>query len=79
MCVFAKTQMTNKLNVKISNLGEKINSPYADYGPIMNADESIMVFRFQSTDPGIMMHELGRTMVHIEGLELIKQWISSLK
>jgi len=36
--------MANKLNVKISNLGAKINSPYSDFGPIMNADESIMVF-----------------------------------
>ena len=41
-------------------------------------DKSIMVYRFESTDPGIMMPELGRTMVHKEGLELIKQWILNL-
>ena len=42
-------------------------------------EESIMVYRFDSTDPGIMMPELGRTMIHKEGLELIKEWILSLE
>ena len=41
-------------------------------------DESILVYRFESTDPGIMMPELGRSMVHQEGLNLIKEWIKSL-
>ena len=41
-------------------------------------EESIMVYRFNSTDPGIMMPELGRTMVHKEGLELIKDWIDNI-
>ncbi len=41
-------------------------------------EKSIMVYRFESTDPGIMMPELGRTMVHKEGLDLIKQWILNL-
>ncbi|HIA36285.1 MAG TPA: hypothetical protein EYN89_05995 [Flavobacteriales bacterium] len=44
MCEFAKSQMANRLNVKISNLGEKINSTYSDFGPILNTDESIMAF-----------------------------------
>ena len=41
-------------------------------------EESILVYRFESTDPGIMMPELGRVMVHEEGLSLIKEWILSL-
>jgi len=41
-------------------------------------DKSILVYRFESTDPGIMMPELGRSMVHKEGLQLIKEWILSL-
>jgi uncharacterized repeat protein (TIGR03806 family) len=40
-------------------------------------DESILVYRMESTEPGIMMPELGRTMVDEEGLELIREWISS--
>ena len=41
-------------------------------------EKSILVYRFESTDPGIMMPELGRVMVHEEGLSLIKEWILSL-
>ena len=42
-------------------------------------NKSILVYRFDSTEPAVMMPELGRTMVHKEGLELIKQWIISLQ
>ena len=41
-------------------------------------EKSIMVYRFKSTNPGNMMPELGRTMVHKEGLDLIEKWILSL-
>lgn len=39
-------------------------------------DESIMVYRMASQDPGEMMPELGRSLVHREGLELIRRWIA---
>ena len=42
-------------------------------------EHSILIYRFNSTDPGIMMPELGRTLVDKEGLQLIKDWIVSLK
>ena len=42
-------------------------------------DHSILVYRFNSTDPGVMMPELGRTMVHHEGLQLIRDWIYSMR
>ena len=42
-------------------------------------EKSILVYRFNSTDIGIMMPELGRSMVHEEGLKLIEEWILSLK
>jgi len=41
-------------------------------------DKSIMVYRINSTDPGIMMPELGRKLVHQEGLDLIRQWIEEM-
>lgn len=41
-------------------------------------DDSILTFRMQSTDPGVMMPELGRSIVHEEGVELIRQWIASM-
>jgi uncharacterized repeat protein (TIGR03806 family) len=41
-------------------------------------DRSILVYRMGSTDPGIAMPELGRAMVHREGLRLIDQWIAAM-
>ncbi len=42
-------------------------------------DESIIVYRMESTDPGIMMPEVGRKTTHKEGVELIKEWIRAMK
>ena len=38
-------------------------------------DESILSFRMESNDPGVMMPELGRSVVHAEGVALIRAWI----
>lgn len=42
------------------------------------AEESILWYRMASSDPGVMMPELGRTLNHHEGVSLIKEWINSL-
>jgi uncharacterized repeat protein (TIGR03806 family) len=42
-------------------------------------NESIMVFRMESDDPGIRMPELGRQLKHEEGVALIKAWIREMK
>lgn len=42
-------------------------------------DDSIFVFRMESTDPGAMMPELGRSLTHREGVELISSWIDGLE
>ena len=42
-------------------------------------EESILVHRMESNTPKVMMPELGRTVVHQEGLTLIRQWIASLQ
>lgn len=42
------------------------------------SDQSILVYRMESTDPGVMMPEMGRVLVHVEGVELISEWINSL-
>jgi hypothetical protein len=41
-------------------------------------DESILIYRVESTDPGSMMPELGRSLVHAEGVALLKDWIAGL-
>jgi len=41
-------------------------------------EESMLVHRMESNTPKIMMPELGRSMVHLEGLALIREWIASM-
>jgi hypothetical protein len=42
-------------------------------------ENSILVYRMQSLDPGTMMPELGRSLIHQEGVQLIKDWIRSME
>ncbi|MEM6723544.1 MAG: SO2930 family diheme c-type cytochrome [Bacteroidota bacterium] len=42
-------------------------------------EESILLYRMQSLDPGAMMPELGRRTIHEEGIKLIEEWIASLE
>ena len=42
-------------------------------------NQSILIYRMESTHPGIMMPELGRKLVHKEGVELVKQWIKEME
>lgn len=42
-------------------------------------NESILVYRMESDDPGIRMPELGRQTMHREGVELVKAWIRGMK
>lgn len=42
-------------------------------------EKSILLARLQSTDPGIRMPIVGRGIMHAEGVELIRQWISEMK
>lgn len=44
-----------------------------------NSGRSIMPYRLASNDPGVMMPELGRSLVHKEGLALIIKYITTLK
>jgi uncharacterized repeat protein (TIGR03806 family) len=41
-------------------------------------DESILPFRAREPEGGVMMPELGRSTVHQEGVQLIRDWIASM-
>jgi len=43
-----------------------------------DADSSILVYRMQSQAPDEMMPELGRALIHQEGLELVSDWIAEM-
>jgi outer membrane protein OmpA-like peptidoglycan-associated protein len=44
MCLSGKKLMSQPVRVKIENLGKIMNSAYADYSPVITADQSIMIF-----------------------------------
>ena len=42
-----------------------------------NPDNSILLYRMASTEPGIAMPELGRTLPHAEALAMLRAWIAT--
>lgn len=40
-------------------------------------DASILAFRMDSDDPSVMMPELGRSVIHRQGVALIREWIQA--
>jgi len=42
-------------------------------------ERSIMVHRMATTEPGVAMPEVGRAMVHKEGVKLVSDWIAGMK
>ena len=42
-------------------------------------DESILLHRMLSTEADVAMPELGRSLIHTEGVALIREWIASLR
>ncbi len=43
-----------------------------------SSDQSILSYRMSSLDLGAMMPELGRSLVHTEGVALVEQWIDQM-
>ena len=42
-------------------------------------EKSIMVYRMETNNPGEMMPEVARKLVHDEGVQLVKEWIIAMK
>jgi uncharacterized repeat protein (TIGR03806 family) len=42
-------------------------------------DRSILTYRIASTHPGVMMPELGKRLVHEEGVALVREWIAAMR
>jgi uncharacterized repeat protein (TIGR03806 family) len=41
-------------------------------------DQSILLHRMTSSEPGVMMPQFGRSIAHEEGIALIRQWIAAM-
>lgn len=55
-CNFGKDIANKPVRVKIDNVGDGVNSHFADYSPVINADESVMIFtsrRPETTGGGV--------------------------
>lgn len=42
-------------------------------------EQSILLYRMESTEPAVKMPELGRNLVHEEGVELVREWIRQME
>ena len=42
-------------------------------------DRSILAYRMASTEPGVAMPELGRSVPDPEGLALVRDWIAEME
>jgi len=57
--------------------GEFINTALTNIVSPSNIERSVMHFRLSSVDENTRMPLLGRTLVHEEGVQLLKEWINS--
>ena len=39
---------------------------------------SILDFRMDSNEPAVRMPEIGRTIIHTEGVQLLRDWINAM-
>ena len=42
-------------------------------------ERSILPYRFESTEPGVMMPELGRSLTDPEAVAMLRQWIAAMR
>jgi tetratricopeptide (TPR) repeat protein len=43
-CQFAIEQMKSPVDLKVINIGDEINSEFPEYGPVLSADEKMLIF-----------------------------------
>jgi outer membrane protein OmpA-like peptidoglycan-associated protein len=61
MCNTAKKLIANPVRIKIENMTKSVNSPYADYSPVLTADQSTMIFTSRrNTSTGGETYDGGR-------------------
>lgn len=66
MCKTAKVLMGKPVNVLIENLGNTLNSPYADYSPVLSADQTKLFFTSRRPETmGIQKDDDGNYMEDI--------------
>jgi hypothetical protein len=64
--------MANDVTVVGSGQGKTIVVPG-------HPELSILVYRMQSTAPAVAMPELGRSLEHVEGVQVVSDWIAQME
>ena len=59
MCKTAKELITTPVELEIKNLGTNVNSPFADYSPVISADQSVLIFTSRRSGTGGKIDENG--------------------
>ena len=80
--LFLHVQETDpaKLGINKAPIAAGRGSGGRKYGIVPGkADESILLYRMESEDPGVRMPELARKMIDEEGVELIRSWINQME
>lgn len=74
---FSETTDISNMGICIPQ-GESVGDAFTYIVTPSNVNRSSMPFRLQSVAPSNRMPLLGRTIVHEEGVQLVKDWINSL-
>ena len=72
-----QTEIAHQGLCKSPNSAGEVGSLRYDLVP-GRPDESILIYRLESTAPKTSMPALSRDVVHVEGVKLLKEWIASL-
>jgi uncharacterized repeat protein (TIGR03806 family) len=72
-----QTEIAHQGLCKSPNSAGEVGSLRYDLVP-GRPDESILIYRLESTAPKTSMPALSRDVVHVEGVKLLKDWIASL-
>jgi uncharacterized repeat protein (TIGR03806 family) len=74
---FSQTDLAYQGLCKAPNSAGSVGALRYDLVP-GRPEESILIYRLESTAPKVSMPALGRDVVHVEGVQLLRQWITSL-
>jgi len=83
-CDYRAIRLSFSQTTNLSNIGvcvvadEPIDQSLQRIITPLNPSKSVMHFRLSSVDESSRMPLLGRTIVHDEGVELLKQWINTI-
>ena len=79
LTLLADSELNSKLGIYKATVSAGAGTGGFTYSIVPgNPEESILVYRMKSDNPGAMMPELGRRLLHTKGVSLIEEWIRDM-